>query len=412
MPQECTLKTKKFSSEEEQILGIPAAVDAWKNDLIAFASEMIRIPSITGDEGRVAHRVKQEMRRLGYDKVWIDRLGNVVGRMGDGPYILLMDSHMDTVDVIDAETWKTNPYGGDVIEGRLYGRGSVDMKGPLAASVYAGVIAKQLGLLEGKTLYVSASVMEEDYDGQAVHCLLEEHHIFPDAVVICEATELQIGCGHRGRALVEVTVNGKSCHGSQPELGINPVYGLERVIRRIENLSQKLPGGPEGGSVAITGISCVTASANSVPQSASLVLDRRLSILEDYAYLCQEMEGLLGGENGEWRICDIPGTSWRKEAITLHSFLPAWEIDRKSDLVRAAEQSCRDILGCESECVKLGYSTNAVVTAGTFRIPTIVLGPGNTKCAHMKDEFCPIDQLLQACGIYAALCGNLQSSHE
>ena len=412
MPQERAPTAPIDIFADARITQITPAVAAKKHELIAFAAEMIRLPSVTGAEGPVAERIQEEMRRLDYDEVWIDRLGNVVGRIGNGPCVLFMDSHMDTVDVIDAQAWKQDPYGGNVVEGKLYGRGAVDMKGPLAAAVYAGAIAKQLGLLEGKTLYISASVMEEDYDGQAVRCLLEEHHISPDAVVICEATELQIGCGHRGRALIEVTVYGKSCHGSRPELGVNPVYSLERVIRRINQLSQNLPGGPEGGSVAITGISCVTASANSVPQSASLVLDRRLSIREDYSYLCQEMDALLDGEDGQWKICDIPGITWRQEPITLHSFLPAWEINESNSLVRAARKSCRDILGCETKSVKLGYSTNAVITAGTLHIPTIVLGPGSTACAHMKDEFCPVEQMLQACGIYAALCQNLGSAHE
>lgn len=386
---------------------VHSAVEAYASHILGFASALVQHRSVTGHEEQVAREVEKVLRQLGYDEVFVDRLGNVVGRMGVGACCLLLDSHMDTVDVIDGAQWGTDPFGGEIRDGRLWGRGSVDMKGALACAVYAGAIAKQLGLLDGVTLYVVGSVMEEEYDGEALKCLIEELEMNPHAAVMCEATSLDIGRGHRGRALIEVTVQGKSAHGSQPELGINPVYGLRGVIERVAELAQRLPGGADHGSIAVTGLSCVTASTNSVPESASLLLDRRLSVGEDYDCLNQEMEHLLEGIDGSWRICDIPGTTWRGEPITLHSFLPAWEVEADCPLVQAAAGACRNVLGREVERIKLGCSTNAVATAGLLHIPTIVLGPGDLKYAHGKDEFCPVDQLLQACEIYVQLCANL-----
>lgn len=382
-----------------------AAVYQKQEQIIAFAQELIRIKSITGSEAAVAQAVVNKMHELAYDEVIVDQIGNVIGMIGTGQASVLFDSHMDTVDVIDAEEWAYDPFGGEISQGRLYGRGAVDMKGALAASVYAGAIARDLKLLEGKRVYISASVMEEDYDGEPIIRLTRDNDIHPDNVVICEATDMQIGYGHRGRALIEITVNGKSAHGSKPEQGINPIYGLQHVVARIEALAARLAGqSGEHGSVAITNMRCVTASNNSVPQSASITLDRRLSIEEDFPFLEKEMAEVLEGVDGSWCICDVPGMSWRQEPILLHSYLPAWEVSVNSPLAVAAGAACQDILGDPPDYVKLGYSTNAVATAGILNIPTIVLGPGDAICAHEKDEYCPVESLLQACAVYAMLC--------
>lgn len=387
---------------------IKSTVDAAKEDIISFARQLIRIKSVTGSEGDVAEAVEQKMRALGYDRIINDPLGNVIGLIGSGQPDLMFDSHMDTVDVIDAGEWLSPPYAAEVREGKLYGRGAVDMKGALAASVYAGYIAKKLGLLQNKCLLVSASVMEEDYDGEAVTELMAYLGLRPKNVVICEATELQIGIGHRGRALLEIIIHGKSVHASHPELGVNPAYALRRILERLELLADRLDGQGNGkGSVTVTRVSCVTASSNSVPQSISLILDRRLSIAEDEAYLGKEMESLVSGLDAEWRICDIPGTSWKGGQITLHSFLPAWRISQDSPLAQAAAGAYSQVFHEEPEYIQLGYSTNAVSTAGIHRIPTVVLGPGSADQAHRKDEFCPVEDLIQACAIYVYLCGKI-----
>lgn len=375
-----------------------------KEEIVEFASELIRCKSITGNEKEIATIVESKMKELNFDEVFIDKMGNVIGRVGDGEKSLLFDSHMDTVSVNDEEFWKFNPFKGELIDGNLYGRGSVDMKGALAVSIYAVAISKKLGLIDNKKIYISASVMEEDYDGQAVLYILEKVGIKPDAVVCCEATELAIGNGHRGRALIKITVNGKSAHGSRPELGINPLYGLARIIEKIKNLSFILSKNETLGSVAITGIGCITASANSIPESAYITIDRRLTLVENYQYIKKEMDEIIAKEDAIWEICDIPGKSWRGEPLTLHSFLPAWEIEKNNSLVICAKEAYKNVLKKDGECIKLGYSTNAVATAGIHKIPSIVLGPGSTEVAHMRDEYCSLDQLLKACQIYVNLC--------
>lgn len=384
------------------------AVALHREQILSFAQELVQIKSVTGAEAGVAKAVEKKMKELDFQDIHIDSTGNVIGRCGTGRSAVLFDAHMDTVDVIDSDDWSHDPFGGEIFDGKIYGRGSVDMKGALAISIYAVAIARDLGMLEHKSIHVAASVMEEDYDGVAVSKMLNESGIRPECAIFGEATDMKICRGHNGRALIEITVHGKAAHGSKPELGINPVYRFQTVISRIENLAHKINTRQgERGSLALTNVYCETASNNSVPQNASIILDRRLCIYEDIHTVESEMDEILDGIDAEWHICDIPGVSWTGEPLLLHSYLPAWEIPEESPLIKKAQDACRDVLGAETACVKLGYTTDAVATAVSMNIPSIIFGPGSSSEAHGKDEFCPVDELLKVCEIYVHLCNRL-----
>ena len=377
--------------------------------LIEAVQKAVQIRSYSDEEGQIAQYLLELMERLGYDEAHIDATGNVIGRVGNGPKILQFDGHMDTVDVIDEDRWTYPPFSGQIADGNMYGRGTVDMKGALAVSIYAAAIARDLGLLDGRKVYVAGSVMEEDYDGVAVHNLLRDLSLRPDYVIFGEATGMEICRGHNGRALIEITVHGKAAHGSRPELGINPVYRQQAVVARIEALAAKLSATPgEHGTLSLTNVNCVTASNNSVPESSSIVLDRRLCITENRQTIEQEMAFLLDGVDAEWKICDIPGVSWTGQPVLLRSYLPAWEIPEDSRLVQKAKEACQIVFDKPYDAVKLVYTTDAVATAGELGIPTIVLGPGDSNChAHGTDEYCPVEELIRACEVYVQLCASL-----
>lgn len=234
----------------------------------------------------------------------------MIGSVGTGATTILFDGHMDTVDVIDEDRWTYPPFSGQIAEGNIYGRGTVDMKGALAISIYAAAIARDLGLLGGRKVYVAGSVMEEDYDGVAVHNLLRDLSLRPDYVIFGEATGMEICRGHNGRALIEITVHGKAAHGSHPELGINPVYRQQAVVARIEALAAKLSATPgEHGTLSLTNVNCVTASNNSVPESSSIVLDRRLCITENRQTIEQEMAFLLTAWTQNGRSATSPASA-------------------------------------------------------------------------------------------------------
>ena len=377
-----------------------------QDEIIAFAQALVRTKSMTCEEKAVAELVEKQMQKLGFDDVSMDSIGNVLGRIGQGEKTLLFDSHMDTVSVIDADQWTHDPFGGEIADGKVYGRGAVDMKCPLVASIYGAYLAGRLGLSEHTRILVSASTMEEDYDGEAVRLMLKERELRPDAVVICEPTDLKIATGHRGRALIEVNVKGKGCHASNPNLGVNPVYLMKEVIGRVMELSDRLDyhAGEDRGSVALSNIYCNTASNNSVPQDATIILDRRLANGEDETAISQEMNDALRGLAADWTFSDIPGESWTGKKFVFHSFLPAWTISEDHELVKKAKEAYTLISEGAPTLFQMGASTNGVTTAGMLKIPTIVLGPGDIGLAHGRDEYCKINSMLDACKIYAMLC--------
>jgi len=234
-------------------------------DIIDFAKQLIRTKSYTGHEGDLADLVLNKMKELDYDHVSVDELGNVIGVVGDGPTRILFDSHMDTVGVNHPEEWRLDPFSGEIVDEKLYGRGSVDMKSALSAAIFAGHIVKRLGLQEGKTIYITASVMEEDYDGETVYSMCRHLESLPDYVVICEPSRLDLALGHKGRALLKVTSKGISAHGSAPEKGINAVYKMIPLLQRVEALNNEMMRkGNETGSIALTKICSSAESLNAM----------------------------------------------------------------------------------------------------------------------------------------------------
>ncbi len=185
--------------------------------MLAFAQQLVRTPSPSCQEGAVAALIAEEMRRVGFAEVRRDEMGNVIGRIGAGNgHKLLLNGHMDTVDVGSPENWTHDPLGGELADGVLYGRGAVDMKGALAAMIYAGKGLIDSGAGLGGDLYVVAVVQEEPNEGMAMRHVVEQEGLRPDWVVLGEATNLQLARGQRGRLEMEVTIHGRSAHASAP----------------------------------------------------------------------------------------------------------------------------------------------------------------------------------------------------
>ena len=199
--------------------------------LIEFCQEAVRIPSYSGQEKGVAEFMKRKMEEYGFDEVIIDKYGSVLGTInGKRPgKTILMDGHIDTVDVIDAPQWKHDPFGGEIVDGRIYGRGTSDMKGSDCAMITAAArYAEKTGKDFAGKICVSCTVHEECFEGVSSREITRLAK--PDFVIIGEATTTTVKRGQRGRAEVVVETDGVSCHSSNPEKGVNAVYEMMAVI--------------------------------------------------------------------------------------------------------------------------------------------------------------------------------------
>lgn len=263
---------------------------------------------------------------------------------------------------------------------------------------------KRLGLQSGKTITISATVMEEDYDGETVHAMCRHLENLPDYVVICEPSGLDLALGHKGRALLKVVSKGVSAHGSAPEKGVNAVYKLNPLIQRVEALNRTMMRqGNQAGSIALTGIQSSSESLNAIPDQCEVYLDRRLVMGEDKTVIAEEMDKLLEGTDANWEVYDKRGKSYTGVPVVLHSFLPPWEIDPDSVLAQACIKLSTTLFEREPRLFKWDFCTNGVATAGRLNLPTIGFGPGDSKKAHTVDECCEIWQIPAALQFYALL---------
>ena len=379
-----------------------------RKDLQLFAQELVRIKSTSGNEETIIRFIASKMKALGYDEVVIDGFGNVVGRVGSGEKAVMFDSHVDTVEVKDAELWKVPPFSGEIIDGWLWGRGSVDMKSGAAASIYAAAVAKSQGLLEGKRVYVSCTIFEEDCDGENLKHMFKELQFRPDFFVTCEPSGNIITTGHKGKAQIVIKTQGVSAHGSAPEKGVNAIYEMAEIINRVEktNLELMTKAAPKG-TLVMSRISSTGASLNAVPSECEVYLDRRMVVGETEETIKKEIEKIIKGKNATWEIGTLHRKTWTGMDITYEPFHLAWEIPFDHKLTKAFIDSYKEVFGTEPEKYDFwDFSTNAVATV-SMGIPTIGFGPGEYKLAHMTNERCEISQIIDACSIYTNVISKL-----
>ena len=379
-----------------------------QQELIEFAQSLIRIKSMSGQEEEIIRFIEQKMKALGYDEVFIDSMGNILGRIGNGENSILFDSHVDTVAVNDEADWDVPPFSGNIIDGRLHGRGSVDMKSSVAASIYAGAISKELGFASGKTIYVSCTVFEEDCDGENLKHLFKELNLRPNYVVICEPSNNQIALGHKGKAQISIKTHGVSAHGSAPEKGVNAIYEMAEIIQRVEKANAELMKKDKPrGTLVMSRISSTSASLNAVPSECEVYLDRRTVPGETEGAIKKEMDRLIEGKQATWEVGTLHRKSWTGMDITYEPFHSAWKIDLGHELTQACITAHRETFGSDPGNYDFwDFSTNAV-TPVSLGIPTIGFGPGEYKLAHMRNENCKVAQIIEACDFYTSLIAKI-----
>ena len=396
--------------------------EAYRADIARFLRDMVAIPSPSGQEGRVVDRILDEMRRVGFDEVYRDEVGNAVGRIGTGPATILYDGHIDTVGLGDPTAWTHDPYAGKVEDGRIYGLGTVDEKAAMAAMVHGGRIIKELGLDRDYTLYVVGTVQEEDGDGLAAGKFVEHLKAKtgrrPDLAVLGEPTDLAVYRGHRGRCEFKVVVKGRACHGSAPERGDNAVYKMGRVLEGIQRLAPRLKDDPflGRGTITVTKIESKSGSLNVVPDECTIVVDRRMTWGETPQSCLEELRGIVaelgepdapgkgpgvGGTGAEVALLDYDAVSYTGCPMRMAKEYPTWVTPEDSPAVTAGLRAAEDLFGVRPPLGKWAFSTDGVSLAGGYGIPTIGYAPGHEVLAHTVGEWVAEDQLVKAAAFYA-----------
>ncbi|UCC82172.1 MAG: YgeY family selenium metabolism-linked hydrolase [Gemmatimonadota bacterium] len=386
---------------------IATAAGSYRSDLIDFVREIVSIRSLSGEEGPVVDRLKAEMLEIGYDEVRIDPMGNLLGRIGSGGKIIALDGHCDTVDIGDPTSWDVDPFGAELGDGVIYGRGAVDQKGGLAAAIYAGKILKEIGMPDNVSLLVVASVSEEEVEGLNWQYIIKEDGIVPDAVLLTEPTGLSISIGQRGRTEIRVRTDGVSCHGSAPEHGENAVYKMAPIILEVEQLHKRLRGDPVlgNGSVTVTDVRSTSPShLYAVPDSATIHLDRRLTVGETLESAIQEVEELpaVRAADADVFMPEYEVTTHTGLVHPAKPYYPPWLMSESDPLVRTASEAYRGQFEEEPRLSTWGFSTNGVTTKGVYDIPTIGFGPGAEEHAHTSSDQVRVEDLVKATAFYAA----------
>lgn len=380
-------------------------VERLQPDLTVFAQNLIRTPGLSGQEGAVAELVQAEMNRLGYDEVRVDAYGNVIGliRGANGP-ALMLNGHMDHVDPGPAEGWPYPPFSGQIVDGELWGRGAVDMKGPLACMIYAPAVLKQLGLTPPGDLYVVGAVMEEHGGIGSFHLTT---HLKTDFAVVGEPSRNILRRGHRGRVELQVIFHGQSVHASVPHLGFNPHFSLARFVGQLPALEMTADALFGGSNVAPTLIHSDQISPNVTPGRLVLTLDWRNVPSETLESVLRKVDALLQsclepGVTAEvqpavYRFSTYTGVSVEHPAI-FPSFLRA-----EADLfVQRAHQTISRTLNRTDPVGVWPFATDGGYLSAAG-IPTLGFGPGDETLAHTNRERIAVSAMAEATIGYAAL---------
>ncbi len=430
---------------------IKAAAKSYEAAMTKFLRDLIKIPGESCDERGHIERIAEEMRAVGFDRVDIDPMGNVLGYMGHGQTLIAYDAHIDNVGIGNINNWSFDPYDGFETDTEIGGRGASDQLGGIVSAVYGARIMRDLGMLDDRlTVLVTGTVQEEDCDGLCWQYIIHEDHVRPEFVVSTEPTDGGIYRGQRGRMEIRIDVSGISCHGSAPERGDNAIYKMADIIQDIRALNEngaEVDAGIDGagikglsrmldpryndqweearflgrGTVTVSQIFYTSPSRCAVADSCAVSLDRRMTAGETWESCLEEIRALPAVQNygGDVKVSmyEYSRPSYTGLAYPIACYFPTWVIPKNHRVTRAMEEAYKTLFGpCrigspETETTrksrpltdKWTFSTNGVSIMGRNGIPCIGFGPGAEAQAHAPNEKTWKQDLVVCAAVYALL---------
>jgi putative selenium metabolism hydrolase len=378
------------------------SVEKREAEIVAFLKELVKTPSLSGEEGTIAGIISDKLTELGYS-VDVDGMGNIIAQRGGGNgKTILFDGHLDHIQPGAPEGWSHGPYDAEIVDGTLYGRATVDMKGALAAMIYGCAEPE----VEG-TVVLTFVVHEETNEGVATKKIIEDRGLTIDACILGEPTDLQLSVGQRGRCVIKITTKGATSHASMPELGVNALYLMTPIIDRIRDATRGLPihSFLGQGSMAVTTLRCLPGAGPIVPDHCEIEVDRRLVPQETLEGVLEEMRGLAPGAHVELLVDTLDCyTGYSTEA---DQYFPGWIIEEEHWAVQESLEALTGGMGNKPDIIGWRFSTNGIATAGQLGIPTIGFGPGDPTLAHQPDERISLDDVMVAAKGYCALAHRL-----
>jgi putative selenium metabolism hydrolase len=376
---------------------------------VEFLQRLIQTPGLPGNEGATAALLAAEMETLGYDEVSVDKMGNVIGLIrgrGAAPAVMF-NTHLDHVDVGDESGWSHPPFGGEIADDRVWGRGAVDIKGPMAAQVH-GVARLLNGEPPPGDVYVTG-VVQEEIGGVGARYMAET--LWVPLAVIGEPSLNTLRRGHRGRTEMVLHITGKSVHASVPQKGINPLSTLARFVMALERFEFPVDSTLGSSSVGLTLLRTDQSSPNVTPGEIWQTLDWRNIPAEDGEENRRMMQELAeaaatGGAEVEVTIPIYPHHTYTGERMDIPGNNPAYALAADHPAVLASEEVVARVTGRTVETGVWKFATDGSHFAEEGMAP-VGIGPGDEFLAHTNREHIEISQLEEALRINAALAVEL-----
>lgn len=387
--------------------GVVEKAQRYQPEITQFLRDMVALPSESCGEEAVIERIRQEMVKVGFDRVEIDPMGNILGDLGRGKTLIAMDAHVDTVGVGNPATWQFDPYQGFEDEEQIGGRGTSDQEGGMAAMVYGARIIKDLDLEGDYTLLVTGTVQEEDCDGLCWQYIIEQSNIRPDLVVSTEPTSCRIYRGQRGRMEIRVDVQGVSAHGSAPERGDNAIFKMAAILTDLAALHHRLKDDPflGKGSLTVSEIFSTSPSRCAVADSCAISVDRRLTWGETWEGALEEIRALPSVKSAGAVVSMYPydRPSYTGLVYPTECYFPTWVLAEEHAACQTLVTAYRQLFGQAPTVDKWTFSTNGVAIMGRHGIPCIGFGPGHEDQAHAPNEKTWKAELVKAAAMYAVI---------
>jgi acetylornithine deacetylase/succinyl-diaminopimelate desuccinylase family protein len=382
--------------------------DRTDEEIIHLTRELVRTPSVNppADTRRCADLILNAFQKEQIESGIVEgRTGacNVVARLpgkGRGK-TLLLNGHMDVVP--PGENWTVDPFGAEIRDNRIYGRGSSDMKSGIASMMAAMIEMKRSGIpFYGEILFAAVCDEETGSEFGTVHLLKKGFGKNADFAIVAEPTRLRVEIGNRGLRWIDITVRGKASHAGRPHLGTNAIFYGARLVEAIHSMKFKNRNDafdvPEP-SLSVTMIHGGTKE-NIIPDRCDLVVDRRMIPGETTETVLGEMRETIGPIVQKERELKI-------DMKVRPNFWDPYLISKKEPIVQALVESVEEVTG-----EKPGIGAKSGCTDGSHLfhlggIPTVLFGPGDARLGHQADEWVAIEDILKATDVMLSIFNRL-----